>query len=71
MGSLPNRTAVLNKIGRDSREVRPVSGGSQGRRPQEKLNLPTPSCQMSGLQNHEKTNFYLSCPVCGILLWQP
>ena len=45
---------------------------SQGERPQEKSNLPTPWSQISSLQKSEDINFCcLSCQVYGTLLWWP
>lgn len=38
---------------------------------QRKQTLPTPSFQISGLQNCKKKNFCCFQPVCGILIWQP
>lgn len=44
----------------------------QGDRPQKKLTLPASWYRTSSLQDNEKRNFYyVSCPVCSTLLWQP
>ena len=53
-------------------EVIRQSSVSQGERPREKPSLPTSWLWISSLQNFEKINFYyLSHPICSILLQHP